>query len=147
MSNYNLLPNAEFVVVELAAATGTTELTTDVIDMAGFTGVVFVAQLGDVTDTSVLSLTADHSDESGSGFVALAGALSFTAGAADADNKAMILDIASPEKRYVRARLGRGTAAAVLNSIIAIKYGPRNAPVTQGATVLASATLANPKAA
>lgn len=147
MSMKNLLPNVEVVVVEAAAAAGTTELTTDVIDMAGFTGVMFVAHLGDVTDTSELSLTGDHSDASGSGFVELAGAISHTADATDADGKALVLDIASPEKQFIRARLGRATANAVVNGIIAIKYGPVHAPVDQGDTVLASATLANPSAA
>lgn len=144
---HNLLPNVEFVVVEPASAAGQTELTTDVIDMANWTGVVFVASLGDVTNGSVLGLVADHSDQSNSGFVALAGALSHTADATDADNKLMILDVAYPEKRYVRARLTRTTANAAVNGIIAIKYRGARTPIEQGATVLASAVLANPKAA
>lgn len=141
---YNMLPNVEFVVVEAAAVAGTTELTTDEIDTSDCDGVVFFAHLGDVTTGSVLGFVADDSDTSGSGFAALTGALAFTAGAADADNKALILDVYKPNKRYVRARLQRGTANAVVNGITAVKYGKRSVPVTQGSTVLASGLLANP---
>lgn len=144
---HNLLPNVEFVVVEAAAAAAQTELTTDVIDTYDCDGVVFIAHLGDVTAASVLGFVADHSDASGSGFDDLEGPLAFTAGASDADNKLLILDIYKPEKRYVRARLTRTAQNAVVNGITAIKYGLRSVPKTQGATVLASGLLANPSAA
>lgn len=143
----NLLNNVEFVVVEASASAATTELTTDVIDMAGWHGVAFVAHLGDVTTGSVLGFVADHSDDGATGWDDLGGALAFTAGASDADNKLLILDLVRPTKRFVRARLMRTTANAILGGIVAVKYGPTFAPVNQGATVLASATLANPQAA
>jgi hypothetical protein len=143
----NLLNNVEFVVVEASASAGQTELTTDVIDMAGWHGVAFVAHLGDVSSGSVLGLVADHSDTGSSAWDDLAGPLAFTAGVSDADNKLLILDIVRPEKRYVRARLTRTTANAIVGGIIAIKYGGTAVPITQGATVLRSATLANPVAA
>lgn len=140
----NLLNIVEFVSVENAAVAGTTSLTTDVIDMAGWTGVVFVAKLGDVTSGSVLGLAAYDSDANGSGSDDLENPLAFTAGASDADNKLMILDIVRPTRRYVHAVLSRGTQNAVVDGIWAVKYGPKDTPVTQGATVLASATLPNP---
>lgn len=140
----NLLNNVEFVVVEAAASAAQTELVTDTIDLAGWTGVVFVAHLGDVTTGSVLGLAAYDSDESNANFDDLDDPLAFTAGASDADNKLLILDVCRPTRRYVRASLTRTTANAVVGGIVAIKYGPLNAPVTQGDTVLDSATLANP---
>ena len=139
----NLLKNVEVVVVEAPAPAAQTTLTTDVIDMAGWTGVMFVAHLGDVTTGSVLGFAAHGSDLSGSGFDDLENPLAFTAGATDADNKLLILDVVRPVHRYVQAVLSRGVASAVCNGILAIKYGPISAPVTQGATVLASRTLAN----
>ncbi|MGV8832967.1 MAG: hypothetical protein ACOH2N_13400 [Devosia sp.] len=143
----SILHNVEFVVVEASAAAGTTELTTDVIDMAGWHGVAFIAHLGDVTTGSVLGFVADHSDEDDGGWDDLEGPLAFTAGASDADNKLLVLDLVRPAKRFVRARLSRTVANAVLGGVVAVKYGPTFSPVTQGATVLASATLANPTAA
>jgi hypothetical protein len=141
----NLLNNAEFVVVGASASAGQTELTTDVIDMAGFTGVVFVVHLGDVTNGSVLGLAADHSDDADADFEDLEGPLAHTANATNADNKVLVLDIVRPEKRFVRARLTRGTANAIVNGVLAIKYGPLHAPIEQGDTVLASETLPNGK--
>lgn len=141
---YNLLPNVEFVVVEAAAAAAQTELTTDVIDTADCDGVVFVAHLGDVSDGSVLGLVADDSETGVGAWDDLEGPLAYTAGATNADNKLLILDVHKPERRYVRARLTRTTANAVVNGITAIKYGLRDVPKTQGSTVLASGLLANP---
>ena len=143
----NLLNSVEFVKVENAAVAGTSTLTSDAIDMAGWDGVVFLADLGDVTSGSVLGLTAEHSDNDSTGFDDLEGPLAFTAGASDADNKMLILEVTRPEKRYVRAVLTRGSANAVVSSIIAMKYRSLHAPVTQGSTVLDSAILANPQAA
>ena len=143
----NLLPNVEFVVVEAAASAGQTELTTDVIDMAGWRGVVFVAHLGDVTTGSVLGFVVDHSDTGVGAWDDLEGPLAHTAGASDADNKLLVLDVCRSEKRYLRARLSRSAANAIVGGIVAIKYGGTQFPIEQGATVLASAVLANAKAA
>lgn len=140
----NLLNNVEFVSVENAAVAGTSALTTDTIDMAGWTGVVFVAKLGDVTADSVLGFAAHDSDEASANFDDLEDPLAYTAAAADADNKLLVLDVCRPTRRYVRAVLTRADQNAVVDGIWAIKYGPLEAPVTQGATVLASGTIPNP---
>lgn len=139
----NLLNNVELVVVEAAAAAGTSTLTSDSIDTKDCTGVLFLAHLGDVTDTSVLGFAIHDSDDDVT-FDDLANPLAFTAGASNADNKLLALEVVRPTRRYVRAVLTRGTANAVLNGITAIKFGVNHAPVTQGATVLASDTLPNP---
>lgn len=143
----NLLNNVDVSVVEGAAAAAQTELTTEVVDMAGWSGVMFIAHLGDVASGCVLGLVADHSDDDDGGWEDLVGPLAHTADATDADNKVMVLDVAKPAKRYVRARLTRTTADAVVNGIVAVRYGPLSVPVTQGSTVLESTTLANPVAA
>jgi len=143
----NLLNAVEFVAVEPAASAAQTELTSEVVDMAGWTGVVFMAYLGDVTTGSVLGLTVDDSDTGVGAWDDLEGPLAFTAGDSDADGKLMIIDVVRPERRYVRARLTRTSANAVVNGIVAIKYGPKDQPVVQGDTVLDSATLPNPKRA
>lgn len=143
----NLLNIVETVRVANAAVAAQTAVNGTAIDMAGKHGVRFTALLGDVTTGSVLGLSAEHSATGSGDWVALEGALAFTAGASDADNKALILDVVQPTERYVRAVLTRTTANAVVDGIIADVYGAINTPVTQGATVLASATLPNPAAA
>lgn len=144
----NFLNNVEAVVVEAAAAAGQTTLTTDAIDMAGWTGVCFEVHFGDVTAASVLDFAIEHSDEAGANFTEITdGALTKTADGTAEDNKLWMIDVVRPTKRYVRATLARGSQNAVVNGIRAYKYGPRNAPVTQGSTVLGTLTLPNGAAA
>lgn len=135
----NLTKNALFTRVENAAAAGQTTLTTDTLDMKGYDGCTFIAALGDVTDTSVLTLTiatgdaSDGSDAADTGIIA-----TFTAGASDADNKLLIAEIVRPLKRYVTATLDRGTANAVVDGIFCIQTDANTEPVTQSASVVAS---------
>jgi len=145
----NLLNNVKFLSVEGPAAAGTTTLTTDIVDTQGFDGVTFVAYLGDVTDTSVLALTAESGDVAdGSDAVALSASAGGTAGAADADDRLIVLDVIRPRNRYVRATLARGTANAVVNGIVAILHSAHQMPVVQDAAeVFASATANDPAAA
>lgn len=63
----------------------------------------------------------------------------FTAGASDADNKVLVVDVFDPALRYVFASLTRTTANAVVDGIIAIQYTAGLRPTTQDASVLASA--------
>lgn len=140
----SLLKDCKITRVENAAAAGTSEIKTDVLDMTGYDGVLFIAILGDVTDTSVLTLTAKentaNSDSSPTPTAVTDGATAaHTATAADADNKMLVVDVVRPSKRYVFASLTRTTANAVVDAIIAIQYRARDLPVTQGSTVLASA--------
>lgn len=140
-----LFKNAKVIRVENAAAAGTSELVTDIIDTQGYEGVAFIALLGDVTDTSVLSLTGKtNSANSTSGATSLASPASFTAGATSADNKLLVLDISRPRQRYVFASLTRTTANAVVDGIIAVLYGPTMAPVTADASVVAQSVLSDP---
>lgn len=136
----NLLKDALFTRVENAATADTTALTSDVIDMKGYDGCTFIALLGDVTDTSALELVVQQGDESdGSDAADTTVSATFTAGASDADNNVLAVEILRPSKRYVRAKLVRGTANAVVDGILAIQTDPARTPVTQSAGVIASA--------
>ena len=146
----NLLYDAKIVVVEAAAAAGQTALTTDIVDTQGFDSIAFLALLGDVSDTSVLTLTAktnsaDHLTVPTP--ITLADTATFTAGASDADSKILMLDLHMPRDRYVWAVLTRTTADAIVGGIIAILYNAHGRPVTQDATVIASAFANDPASA
>lgn len=145
--NMNFLKDAKIIRVENSAVAGTSALTTDVVDTRGFDSIAFVAVLGDVTATSVLTLTGktNTADSVSSPTpVALTDTATFTAGASDADNKMMILDIQKPRARYVFAVLTRADANAVVDGIFAILYNAQEKPVTADATVLISASLNDP---
>lgn len=138
----NLLKGCKITVVEAAAAAAQTELVTDVLDMSGFEGVMFIAITGDVSDTSVLTLTVKGNSAnsvSSPSPVTQKATDAFTAGAATADSKVIVVDIYRPILRYIFGSLTRATANAVVGGIIAIQYDARNKPTTQDTSVIASA--------
>ena len=143
--NPSLLHNVAIDRVLVDTAAGQAATATDILDMQGYEGVLLIAKLGDVTDTSVVTLQAQQNTaNSSSGMATLAGSVTFTAGASDADNDLLVLDVYRPRERYIRGLFTSATANAVKNGVIAIRYGARKLPVSQGATVLDSDTLIEP---
>lgn len=124
---------------------GTTDISGAGIDMeldGGYDGVMFIAALGVLTATQVSSLKAQvSSDDGGSdAYADLAGTDSGDL-ADDDDDKMIVLDIFNPPERWVRPVLLRGTANAVIDSVIAIQYSGRNLPPTHGSTVAFSENI------
>ena len=145
----NLSKDTKTIVVEAAAAAGTTELVTDVVDMQGFSSIAFLVLTGDVTSGSVLTITGKTNTANSVSSptpVTLADTATFTAGATDADSKILRLDLHKPRARYVFASLTRATQNAVIGGIIAILYNPKDMPVTQDATVIADTFVNDPAA-
>lgn len=136
----SLLRSIDVRVVSGAVAAGTTEVVSSVIDMQGYDGVLFVALTGDVTDTSVLTLTAkgNTANSTSSPTPVTQAAATFTAGASNADSKSLVVEVANPLMRYMFASLTRTTANAVVNGIIAILYRGHIQPSTLDASVIAS---------
>lgn len=124
-----------------ATSAGTSAINGTAIDTQGFEGVRFIALLGDVTDTSVLSLKAQGGSASDGGDATdITGATTgtFTADGSTADSKILSLDVVKPRARYVRPVLGRTTANAVVLAIVAELYGARKGP-PGGGDVIAEA--------
>lgn len=128
-----------------AAGFGDT-LSSDILDMTGFEGVMFIASFGDNAATATIALSAQQDTDSAGGTMAtLSGtAVNYTCAAADADNDLLVLDVYKPTERYVRAQITRGVANSVVNDIVAIQYGAMKTPITQGATVLDSELYVSP---
>ncbi len=126
-----------------AAAAATTDLDGTVIDLgqdSGYDGVLVIAQLGDVTATSVLQLQLQGSAAAnGSSPSTEAATATYTAAASDADNKLLVLDVVRPANRYVFSRIKRGTANAVVNAVVYVLYKGKKGPITQAADILLSA--------
>lgn len=138
----NLSKDVKITVVAAAATAAQTAVTSDVLDMSGYDGVMFIALTGDVTATSVLTLTVKANSANSTSSptpVTQKATDAFTAGASDADSKALVVDVYRPTLRYVFAELTRTTANAVVGGIIAIQYSAANKPTTQAASVIASA--------
>jgi len=120
-------------------------LSSDILDMTGYEGVLLIADLGDQAATAVATLTAQQDTDAAGGTMAtLTGSVAYTFAAADGDDDLLVLDVYKPLERYIRAQLQRATANITVKSIIAIQYGAMKAPVTQSATVLDSDLLVSP---
>jgi hypothetical protein len=137
-----LTNDVKITVVEAAAAAGQTELVTDVLDMQGYEGVMFIALTGDVTTASVLTLTLKGNTAnsvSSPSPVTQKATTAFTADGTSADSKAIVVDLYKPAMRYVFGSLTRTAADAIVGGIIAIQYQAGNKPTTNHASVIASA--------
>ena len=148
----NLSRDMKMVRVANAAASGTSTITTSVVDMRGFRSVAFVAALGEVLDTSALNLrvkTNSASSTSSPTPVQTTGQTAHTADATDADNKMLMVDIHEPRQRYVFAELVRGTAAAAVDGIFAILYNGNEGPqeIADNSSFLGSTFVNDPGAA
>jgi hypothetical protein len=141
----SLLKAGMFDKVLVATVAGTNDtLSGDILDLAGYDSVCFVAILGDVTATCVATLKAFCGDASALGDGAYkTTTAAVTATATSADDKLLVLDVVRPGKRYVRADLVRATANAVVDGIIAIRYNAKTVPTTQGTDVVTSALSVN----
>lgn len=138
----NLSKNVKLTVVAVAAAAAQTDITTDVLDMTGYDGVMFIALTGDVTTASVLTLTVKGNTANSTSSPTpstLKASDAFTADSTSADSKAILVDVYRPTQRYVFGVLSRTAANAVVGGVLAIQYQTRNKPTTQDATVIASA--------
>lgn len=144
----NMLSDCKIMRVANSAVAAQTEVVTSVLDTLGYDSVAFVAFLGDVTATSVLGLTVKTNSASNTSSptpVTTEASVAFTAGAADADNKMMVVDIHKPRQRYVFASLTRTTANAVVDGVFAMLYNGQEKPLAaQDATVLASEFVNDP---
>lgn len=120
-----------------AAGAATSAVTGTAVDMAGWSGVLFLVSFGAANAGN--HIHAEQSDASGSGFVDLEGSEVVVGDAGDY----VVLDVAQPNKRYVRPILTR-TASSATTDIIAIRYRGRNVPVTQGTVFADLVKLTSP---
>lgn len=143
----NLLRNTKITRISAdgAGAASATPTKATIIDMLGFESVMFVALMGNVLDTSVVSLRVAGGDTSDTADMTLrAGTVGGTADATSYDDKLVILDVVKPTDRYLEAQIFHVTANAPFDGILAIQYNGHNLPITQGSTVVASDTLYSP---
>jgi len=118
-----------------AVAAGTTDCTSDVVDMAGYDGVRFIIGFGAITSGAVTSIKVQQGQASNLSDAAdLAGTAQTVADTND--DKLFISEIFRPQERYLALYVDRGTQNAVIDFVIAELYGVRKEPITQHATVV-----------
>ena len=140
-----LLNNVKFTRISVGGAGSASPTPTKctILDMAGFKNVCFIAEFGNVLDTSVVSLKVATAATNDTGAMALVtdALVSGTAGASTYDDKLVILDVTEVNKQFIELQVFHVTADAPFDSVIAIQYNPTNAPITQGSTVILSDTV------
>jgi len=142
----NLITSAKITRVKNAVAGGYGDtITSDSVDMKGYSSVTFAVLLGGCTTscTGTISVQQSHDDNSTDTFTDLLG--SGIAIDDDSDNKIILIEVADPRERYVRVAVVRVTANIVIDGVVAIQTGPGAEPTTHDATtVLASELHASP---
>lgn len=135
----NLSGNIETILCKTAVAAGSSDVTdATVVDMADCEGVRFIFSFGAITSGAATSVgvagkatnapTPGTDDLTGTKITVVD----------TADDTLFIVDVSKNAilgYRYLRPFVKRATQNAVVNCIIAEKYGVRKMPVTQGATV------------
>lgn len=139
---HGVTDNLEIRVVGAPVANGSTiNNASDIIDMADYESVVFVATITDSAATGVAALAIQSSDaNSATGMAVVEGTSATVASAADDDvnGKALLAELRKPGKRFVRAVRTSATANIAYGNVIAI-LKPHRRPAAKGATVAGSA--------
>lgn len=144
MKILSLLKETAIERVMNAVAAGQTTQTSDAVDMDQCKGCLFIVMLGACDATSVPSVKIQQSSDDGvsDGYSDLEG--TSVVGDASSDNKMLVVDVPHPGKRYLKAVVTRATADVVIDGVIAIRYGARSVPVTQGSDVANSELHVSP---
>ena len=116
-----------------AGASGTTDVTSDAVDTAGFETCLFIVPIGGVTSTAVTSIKVQQCDTSGGSYSDLTGT-SVTIADSD-DDKTFYVEVTRPREQFLKLVVDRGTAAATVGGVIAILGGAGNKPTSHGASV------------
>ena len=132
----NLSENCKVLMVKAAQDAGTDAITTDVVDMAGYREVVFI---GSITTKNALNFVNLQEDSAANGAT-----LADLAGTKAASNKTYFkLALVRPKKRYVAAKITRGSSTAT-GPVWAILFKARQAPITSAAADLDEETHLSP---
>ena len=116
-------------------AAGTTKRVSDIIDMQNYEGVIFVAELGAITEAATLDVFVEQNIiNSVTGMARVATTTVHTATAADAalTKSCIVVDIYKPRERYLQCNITPAVQNAVILGITAIRYNGRVKPDTTG---------------
>lgn len=140
----NLLKNVAIDQVLGYFAAGTTKRTSDILDMAGWDGVCFVAGLGTLIEAGTLDVFVEQNIvNSTSGMARLAGQAAHTVTAANAllAKSAIVVDVYRPVERYLQCNITPATQNAVILGIVAIRYSGRVSPPANAGLLKATQLL------
>jgi len=127
----SLLNDCEIIPVLGYYAAAQSKRTSDIVDMDGYEGVLFVALLGTLLENGTLDVFVEqHTLNQTSGMARVATTTLHTVTAAHAllAKSAIAVDIFQPRERYLQCNVTPAVANAVICGVIAIKYKGTKAP-------------------
>jgi hypothetical protein len=113
----NAFNTHKFVKIKDHSAASTAAVTSDIIDTAGFQGVVFITSFGTADATNTIKVQQNTANQT-TGMADLLGT-SIASGSSDED---IVIELHKPLERYVQVVAARG-ASSTLESIWAVLYG------------------------
>lgn len=116
MARKNFLNKSKWIKVKDHSAASTADVTSDIVDTAGYQGVVFVTSFGTANATNTVKLQ-QHTANQTTGMTDLEGT-SVTSGSSDED---VIVELHKPKERYIQLVAARGSSST-LESIWACLY-------------------------
>lgn len=136
--------NSKITRVSAAVAAGTGDtVTSDIVDMAGYSSVTFIVGFGAIVSTAETEVTVEQDSAANMAAAAALSGSDVTV-ADDDDDQIVVVEVKNPAERYVRASITRATANATIDFILAVQSDPVKAPVTQPATVVDAVALNAP---
>ena len=125
----NLMKNIKLRKVKAGQASGGTAVTSSVVDMANFDGVIFFCTIGTANAGNFMKIqqgaVSDLSD---------AADLEGTKVVATGDGEGVWVDVYRPQERYLRAYIDRSGADTTTGDIYAIQYSGRKQPIDNNVT-------------
>ena len=142
----HLIDEIQLTKIKGGIEAGTSDQTTDSLDMQGYRGALLFVEIGTIAATGTVKVTLQHSEDN-STFTKLTGTGKEVDFAAADDNKFAVIDVIDPPGRYVRLHLDRGAANATPVAAFGIRYGAVHQPPTQATTELGRVKLIGDKKA
>jgi len=142
----NLLKNVKIDQILGYSAAGQAAKTSDIIDMQGYDGVLFVAGFGTIVEGGTQNVQVyQDTDRAGGTMAAVAGTAAHTVTAANAalTKSAIAVDVYKPLERYLEVIVTPATQDAVILGVTAIRYKGKMGP-DANADLLKSTQLISP---
>jgi hypothetical protein len=112
----NFLSRQKLVKIKDHSAASTADVTSDIVDTAGYEGVVFFTSFGTANATNTVKVQQNTANQT-TGMADLTGT-SVASGSSDED---VIIEIHNPQERYLQVVAARG-ASSTLESVWAVLY-------------------------
>lgn len=142
----NLLKNVKIDQVLGYYAAGTTKRVSDIIDMAGYEGVMFVATLGTILENGTIDVFVEQNTAnatSGMARLATTTVATVTAATALLAKSAIVVDVYQPNEQFLQCNITPAVANAVILGITAIRYNGKVKPEVNS-SLLKSTQLISP---